>query len=349
MSGARKFIRVMLIIFLIIVLIIGARFIWLFRAMSKPADSSDTSTVTVTIEQGSTTTAIAELLDEEGLISNLSAFRMKSALDEAEYKAGTYELSPSMTMEEIEKILIEGKSNDNTMQVTIPEGYNLKQIAERLEKEDLCDAEDFLDETENGDFDYDFMDDMVTGEHRLEGYLYPDTYQFFQDDEAHDIIDKMLARFEEIYNKVEKNGDKEILAEYSRNEIVTVASLVEREAKLSSERADVASVVYNRLDRNMKLQFCSTVQFALGKVKTRLYNSDLQIESPYNTYIHEGLPPGPIAAPGKASLEAAVNPNDTDYLYFVVSPKGDGSHNFASKGDDFAVYRDDYLSSLAGD
>lgn len=126
-----------------------------------------------------------------------------------------------------------------------------------------------------------------------------------------------------------------------------MASLIEREAKLDSERADVASVVYNRLNKGMKLQFCSTVQFALGKVKTRLYNSDLKIQSPYNTYLYEGLPPGPIAAPGRESLKAAMNPNDTDYLYFVVSSKGDGSHNFAATGSDFAAYKDDYLSSLA--
>ncbi|MBR2736248.1 MAG: endolytic transglycosylase MltG, partial [Firmicutes bacterium] len=147
-------------------------------------------------------------------------------------------------------------------------------------------------------------------------------------------------------DKAEKKGDKDILSEYSQMEIVTVASLIEREAKLDDERADVSSVVYNRLDKGMKLQFCSTVQYALGKVKARLYNSDLQIQSPYNTYLYEGLPPGPIASPGKASIEAAMNPNDTDYLYFVVSSKGDGSHNFASTGDDFSAYRDDYLSSL---
>ena len=349
MSGARKLFRIILIILLIIILIIGARFLWLFRAMSRPADSSDTSKVSVKIELGSTTTGIAKLLDQKGLISDLTAFRLKSAIDHAEYKAGTYELSPSMTMDEIEKILIEGKSNENTLEVTIPEGYNLKQIADRIESKGLCDAEEFLDETENGDFDYDFMDEMLTDEHRLEGFLYPDTYQFFEDDTAHEVIDKMLARFEEVYNKASKNADRDILSKYSQLEIVTVASLIEREAKLDQERADVASVVYNRLDKNMKLQFCSTVQYALGKVKARLYNSDLQIQSPYNTYLNTGLPPGPIASPGKASLEAALNPNDTDYLFFVVSSKGDGSHNFAATGNEFSAYKEDYLSSLAGD
>ncbi len=346
MSGARKLFKVVMIIFLVIVFIIGARFIWLFREMSRPADSSDTSMMTVKIEQGSTTTGIAKQLDEKGLISNLSAFRLKSAIDKVEYKAGTYELSRSMTMDEIEKILVEGKSNENTLEITIPEGYNLKQIAERIESKKLCSAEEFLDEAENGDFDYDFMDDLPNDEHRLEGFLYPDTYQFFEDDNAHDVIDKMLSRVEEVYDSVVKKADKDILSKYSQLELVTVASLVEREAKLDEERADVASVVYNRLDKNMKLQFCSTVQYALGKVKVRLYNSDLQIKSPYNTYLNEGLPPGPIASPGKASLQAALNPNDTDYLYFVVSSKGDGSHNFAATGNDFAAYKEDYLSSL---
>lgn len=347
MSGAKKLFKVVLIIILIIGVIIGARLILLVRAMSQAADSSDKSKVTVKIEKGSTTRGIAEQLDEEGLISSLPAFRLKSRLDHAEYKAGTYELSPSMTMEEIEKILVEGKSNENTLEVTIPEGYNLKQIAARLEDKGLCDEEDFLDETKNGKFDYSFMNDMPEDEHRLEGFLYPDTYQFFEDEEVHQIIDKMLARFDEVYKKVKKGADQDILSDYSQLELVTVASLVEREAKLDKERPDVASVVYNRLDKNMKLQFCSTVQYALGKVKTRLYNSDLKIQSPYNTYLYEGLPPGPIASPGQASLKAAMNPSDTDYLYFVVSSKGDGSHNFAATGNDFSAYREDYLSSLA--
>lgn len=344
----KKFLKTMIVIVLVIIFLIGARYVWLFKQMSKPADSSDTSMVTVKIENGSTTTGIAAQLDKEGLISNLAAFKLKSKMDHVQYKAGTYELSPSMTMEEIEKILVEGRSSENTLQVTIPEGYNLKQIADRLEEKGFCDAEDFLDAAENDDFDFDFMDeDLPQDEHRIEGFLYPDTYQFYEDEEPHSIINKMMKRFEEVYHKAEKKADKEILSKYSELEIVTVASLVEREAKLDRERPDVASVVYNRLNKNMKLQFCSTVQYAQGKVKERLLNSDLKIDSPYNTYIHEGLPPGPIASPGKASIEAAMNPNDTDYLFFVVSSAGDGSHKFAATGDDFAAYKDDYLSSLS--
>ncbi len=182
----------MIVIVLVIIFLIGARYVWLFKQMSKPADSSDTSMVTVKIENGSTTTGIAAQLDKEGLISNLAAFKLKSKMDHVQYKAGTYELSPSMTMEEIEKILVEGRSSENTLQVTIPEGYNLKQIADRLEEKGFCDAEDFLDAAENDDFDFDFMDeDLPQDEHRIEGFLYPDTYQFYEDEEPHSIINKM--------------------------------------------------------------------------------------------------------------------------------------------------------------
>ncbi len=346
MSGTRNLFKVVLIVILVIILVITTRVFLLFRAMQQPADRNDKSTVSVKIEKGSTTTGIAELLDKKGLISSLPAFQLKSRLDHAEYKAGTYDLSPSMTMDEIEKILVEGRSNENTVEVTIPEGYNLKQIAERLEDKGLCDAEDFLEETENGKFDYGFMDDMLTDEHRLEGFLYPDSYQFFENVEVHQIIDKMLARFDEVYKKAKKGANEDIVSDYSQMEIVTVASLIEREARLDSERADVASVIYNRLDKNMKLQIDATVQYALGNVKERLYNSDLKVQSPYNTYLNEGLPPGPIASPGKASIKAALQPNETDYLFYVVSAKGDGSHNFAVTDSEFAKYKQEYLSSL---
>ena len=125
-----------------------------------------------------------------------------------------------------------------------------------------------------------------------------------------------------------------------------MASLVEREARLDKERSDVASVIYNRLDKNMKLQIDATVQYALGEVKERLYNSDLKVQSPYNTYLNEGLPPGPIASPGNASLKAALNPNQTDYLFYVASAKGDGSHNFATNEKEFSSYKKEYISSL---
>ena len=338
--------RNILIVILVLVAVAGAGFIYIYGQTTKAADSSNTDEISVEIPEGSSTSGIAKILKDEGIIDSEAAFKLRAKLDNADYKAGTYNLSPSMTMTEISDILIEGKDNSNTVTVTIPEGYTVAQIADTMEEKGVCTADEFISETENGQFDYSFLDQAVTGEHRMEGYLYPDTYEFYKNGGAHDAIDKMLARFDEVYSKELESADSTITSKYTENEIVTVASLVEREAKLDSERATIASVVYNRLDKGMKLQFCSTVQFALGKVKERLYNSDLTVDSPYNTYLYEGLPPGPIAAPGEKSLNAALNPESTDYLYFVVSSEGDGSHNFASTGDEFSAYRDDYLSSL---
>ena len=168
----------------------------------------------------------------------------------------------------------------------------------------------------NEKFDYSFLDDSVQGESRLEGFLFPDTYSVPKGSSEKFIINEMLKRFDEIYTPDMRKKAKKM--GYTDREIVTVASIIERETVLDDERAKVASVIYNRLDKNMKLQMCSCVQFLLGKQKHFLDENDISIESPYNTYIYEGLPPGPIACPGKASLEAALNPAKTDYIYFVV-------------------------------
>ena len=195
-------------------------------------------------------------------------------------------------------------------------------------------------------FDYSFLDDSVQGESRLEGFLFPDTYSVPKGSNEKFIINEMLKRFDEIYTPDMRKKAKKM--GYTDREIVTVASIIERETVLDDERAKVASVIYNRLDKNMKLQMCSCVQFLLGKQKHFLDENDISIESPYNTYIYEGLPPGPIACPGKASLEAALNPAKTDYIYFVVSDKGDGSMKFSKDYDEFLKNKEDYYASVEG-
>lgn len=338
--------RNVLVVVLVIVALAAGGFIYIDDQTTRAADSSNTKQINVEIPEGSSTASIAKILKDKGIIDSETAFKIRARLDKAEYKAGTYSLAPSMTMPEISKIIEEGRDNANTVKVTIPEGYTVKQIAARLEEKGVCTADDFMNEEQNGQFDYDFLQSAVTGDHRMEGYLYPDTYELYKDSGAHKAIDKMLAKFDEVYSEELKSADSAVTSKYNENQIVTVASLIEREAKLDKERPEVASVIYNRLDKNMKLQLCSTVQFAQGKVKQRLYNSDLKIDSPYNTYMNIGLPPGPIAAPGDESIKAALNPAKTDYLFFVVNSNGDGLHNFAATGDDFMAYRDDYLSSL---
>lgn len=341
-SGKASFGLVLML--LIAVIIAGAGYKYI-HGIGEPLDSSSQEKISVDIPSGSGTAAIGRILEEDGVIKSARQFKIKSRMDknDGKYRTGVYELSPSMDMDEIMQILMDG--SQNTLRFMVPEGYTLKQIADKFAETGNGTAEDFLNETQNGDFDFEYNDQMVDGEKRYEGFLYPDTYEIYKNESAHGIIQRMLTRFEQVYDAAADEATVDT-SKYSVFDLVTVASLIEREVKLDEERPLVASVIYNRLNKNMKLQMCSTVQYALGTPKARLMNSDLKIDSPYNTYQNAGLPAGPIASPGQASISAALHPADTDYLYFVLTSAGSGKHNFASTGDDFSSYREDYLASL---
>ena len=334
----------LVLVLLIAVIIAGAGYKYI-HGIGEPVDSSSQEKISVDIPSGSGTAAIGRILEEDGVIKSARQFKIKSRMDknDGKYRTGVYELSPSMDMDEIMQILMDG--SQNTLRFMVPEGYTLKQIADKFAETGNGTAEDFLNETQNGDFDFEYNDQMVDGEKRYEGFLYPDTYEIYKNESAHGIIQRMLTRFEQVYDAAADEATVDT-SKYSVFDLVTVASLIEREVKLDEERPLVASVIYNRLNKNMKLQMCSTVQYALGTPKARLMNSDLKIDSPYNTYQNAGLPAGPIASPGQASISAALHPADTDYLYFVLTSAGSGKHNFASTGDDFSSYREDYLASL---
>ena len=334
----------LVLVLLIAVIIAGAGYKYI-HGIGEPLDSSSQEKISVDIPSGSGTAAIGRILEEDGVIKSARQFKIKSRMDknDGKYRTGVYELSPSMDMDEIMQILMDG--SQNTLRFMVPEGYTLKQIADKFAETGNGTAEDFLNETQNGDFDFEYNDQMVDGEKRYEGFLYPDTYEIYKNESAHGIIQRMLTRFEQVYDAAADETTVDT-SKYSVFDLVTVASLIEREVKLDEERPLVASVIYNRLNKNMKLQMCSTVQYALGTPKARLMNSDLKIDSPYNTYQNAGLPAGPIASPGQASISAALHPADTDYLYFVLTSVGSGKHNFASTGDDFSSYREDYLASL---
>jgi UPF0755 protein len=241
-------------------------------------------------------------------------------------QAGDYMLSPSMSGQAIIEKLVAGDTYIETTTFTIPEGYEIRHIAADLEADGLIDSAVFYETLQNGSFDNSFLSD-VDRAYNLEGYLFPDTYEIEVGATEHDIIQLMLNRFErfltdEVKAEIADNG-------LTLNEFVTMASIVEREAQLASERGKVASVFYNRIDKNMKFQSCATVQYVLGERKDVLSYDDIAIESPYNTYKYQGLTPSPIANPGEASLLAALNPEDTDYLYFRRSVKDDGSQVFS--------------------
>ena len=219
-----------------------------------------------------------------------------------------------------------------------PEGYSIEQIAAKCEEHGICSADEFLNEVKNGNHQIPFSTgDMNTDgvKYDLQGYLFPATYDIYDDTTAASLIDTMLEKFQSVYTS--EYSAKAAELGYTDYQILIMASIVEREAKIDSERPIIAGVIYNRLNIDMMLQMCPTVLYPLTDGmydKTEVTYDDLEIESPYNTYRNTGLPVGPICNPGQASLEAVLYPDENDYLYYHTSDGGDGSHIFSSTYDE---------------
>jgi UPF0755 protein len=299
--------------------------------ISRPA-SDDHTPVVFIVEAGETAGDIALRLEHLGLINDAELFRLLARYHKVDSKleAGRYELRADMTMEEIIEALQHGRLEE--IMVTIPEGWRAEQIAEVLTEKMGVDGEEFLALVQGGDFDYEFLHDRPPGA-TLEGFLFPDTYYLPVQPTALDIIERMLANFDQRFTSELRQAAVE--REMTIHQVVTLASIVEREAVVAEERPVIAGVFLNRLTAGMTLDACPTVQYALGYQedtgqwwKTPLTLEELnRVNSPYNTYLHRGLPPGPICNPGLASIQAVLEPVESDYLYFVA--KGDGSHAFA--------------------
>lgn len=306
--------------FLLVLFIIGA----VFYSQLGAVASNDCREEVFDVEKGSTPVSIAHQLYKKGFIKSEKAFlmyaRFVGKLDKM--KAGQYLIDTSMNTPEIINILVAGKVV--TVTFTIPEGYTLDQIAEVLIKKGFTTKEEFWQVVKTGDFKYDFMKDLPKGERRLEGFLFPDTYVVAKGMDAERVINVMLNRFKQVIDELPDNNTR-----LSLYELVTLASIVEGESLLDEDRPVIASVFYNRLKIDMKLDSCATIQYALGDRKKRLLNDDLKIDSKYNTYTNKGLPPGPIGSPGKASLEAVLEPAQTNYFYSVAKKDGSGKHVFA--------------------
>jgi len=302
-----------------------------FRQGEIESPASDDSTpILFTIAPGETAATIATRLERAGLIRDAGLFRLLVRYRgvDAQLEAGDYQLRPNMSLEEIVNALQHGRPSEVT--VTIPEGWRAEEIAEMLEERGLVEAEEFLRTVRGGEFEYDFLSAERVS---LEGYLFPDTYGIPPDFEAAQIIDMMLADFgrrfaPEMRQEVARRG-------MSIQEVLTVASLVEREARIPEERPIIASIYLNRLEAGWLLESDATAQYALGYQegtgqwwKSPIFLEEMtQIDSPYNTYLYPGLPPGPICNPGLASIQAVINPAETNYMFLYH--KGDGSHAFA--------------------
>jgi len=283
--------------------------------------------VVVTVPAGAGTEKIAALLEKDGLIHSKFFYRAMSKLRgvDGRYNFGKFKLNRGAGYEEIFDVLTQSGENVNVVKVTIPEGYEIYKIADLLEAKGLIDKDKFYYLVDYGEFDYEFVKEIPERDNRLEGYLFPSTYEFAANDE-YGIINEMLMQFDKLYKKYKERA-KEM--NMTMDEAVTLASIVEREAMGAEDRKLVSSVFHNRLESSSYpyLQSCATVQYVLRERKPVLSVEDTKIDSPYNTYINKGLPIGPIASPGEAALEAALNPAQSEYLFFVLG--SDGKHHFS--------------------
>ncbi|WP_434632306.1 endolytic transglycosylase MltG [Thermoanaerobacterium thermosaccharolyticum] len=323
-EGKRKKGRIAIIIIFVFFVLSSVLY---YESLFKPVDNNSTQKEIV-IPSGSSTVEIAKILRSNNLIRSEWFFIIRARLYDngVQMKAGKYLLSSNMTTDEIIKKLKDGKSIVDTIKFTIPEGFSVSEIADRLQQMGIVNKNDFINEAQNGVFNYDFLKNIPKGRpDRLEGYLFPDTYIVKKGANAHDIINLMLSRFDEIYKNYIKGNEANV--GMSADKIIIIASMIEKEAKIDKDRPLIAGVIYNRLNKNMKLQIDATVEYALGKHKDKLSLDDLKINSPYNTYMNYGLPIGPISNPGLKSIEAALNPAKHDYYYYVA--QSDGSHIFS--------------------
>ncbi|MDI6784110.1 MAG: endolytic transglycosylase MltG, partial [bacterium] len=277
---------------------------------------------TVTIPPKTSTYGIALLLERAELINSPMLFVVYVKLGGAtkSLKAGNYQLDSKMSLAEIVKRLRLGAEATGAM-LTIPEGYNLLQIANALQSRAILNAEDFLTATRAPEY----LARYTISRDNLEGYLFPDTYRFYPNIPAKKAIDLMLNQFDKMVLPLYQESSKH--TKYSLDQIITLASLIEKEAGIDAEKKIIAAVFYNRLKRGMPLQCDPTIRYIVKKPSEPLTKEDMQINSPYNTYLKLGLPPGPICSPGLASIEAALHPEPMKYLYFVS--RNDGTHEFS--------------------
>lgn len=284
--------------------------------------------IVVTIKPSSGAKTIAKVLKDNRIIKNELFFVnfIKSKKATTDLKPGTYKFEPGeVDFSDVLDKLLKGEQEEY-ITVTIPEGYTVAQIAKLFEAKGLASEKEFLDYAATMEIPYTYIE--KTGEYRqLEGFLFPDTYQIPISWKSDKIINKLLAEFDKNWTEEFDNRAKEL--GFSVKDIVTIASLIEREAKVDSERPTISSVIHNRLKIGMLLQIDATVQYLLPEQKARLLYKDLEVDSPYNTYKYKGLPPTAIATPGLPCIKAALYPEDTEYFYYRTKAIGNGEHHFS--------------------
>ncbi|MFD1207024.1 endolytic transglycosylase MltG [Sporosarcina contaminans] len=347
--------RIVFAIALVVLIIglVGSRAVYKYITESlQPVDPDSEETIEVEIPIGSGLSSIAETLEDEGIIRNAKIFKYYAKFNnESQFQAGTYALSKSMTLDELIQSLKTGKVyREPVFTIAIPEGLTLKQIAKIVEKKTSITEQAFMSYVEDEKTIDDLMGkypNILTDEIRnenikypLEGYLFPATYPFYEENPSVEtvvetMLDATAANLTPYLTYLQEQ-------EKSVHWLLTFASLLEREATAKTDRETIASVFYNRLDIDMPLQTDPTVLYALGEHKDRVLYSDLEVQDPYNTYVVKGLPPGPISNAGKSSIDAVVEPSDTDYLYFLADKEG--NNHFTNSYEEHLKNQAKYLS-----
>lgn len=314
---------------LLLMVIIGGFFTWNYiKSETQPVDTAQTELVSFEIEQGASVKDVSKALEKEGIIRNSKLFNFYLKFKNVSgFKSGLYHVSKSMTLDEIiAELSGAGKDkNQNATKVLIREGEQLTDIAKEVEKSTKYSAEDFMAKVQDEDFlrylvqkfpkllTQSFNGYQV--KYVLEGYLYPATYDMNDSKTLQMLITEMVAKTDEVMSKY---YDKILKSDYTLQQILALASLIEKEGTKLEDRKKISSVFHNRIKENMKLQTDVSVQYALGEHKESLSLSDLEVDSPYNLYQNYGVGPGPYNSPSEDSIVAALEPEKTDYLYFLA-------------------------------
>ena len=315
----KKLVKLLFIITISIFLVVG--YVILRKVFFSPKGNFNDELVEIRIKPGLSLKSIADTLQVKGIIQNSEDFILTNKLfrNVNKLKAGRYDIPKGLSNYEVMKIIVEGKISN--IKVLIPEGYTSFRIAGLLARKMKIDSANFIALVN----DQQFVQDLGLDVRSLEGYIFPNTYYFYWGISDREIlkvcVNELFKHLTDSLKMVIKERGWEV------HQILTIASLIEGEAMLDSERPIVSAIYHNRLKNGMLLQSCPTVQYILPGNPRRLLNKDLEIDSPYNTYIYPGLPPGPVNNPGIQSILAAINPAEVDYLYLVA--KGDGSHVFS--------------------
>ncbi len=319
-----NFVRFLFLAFFVFLLALGYAIRFVYAELYAVSPKLQEASVTLEIPEGMYGQELIDKLTTEGVVTQPCLLKVLfwAKPELAKVQAGEYVIPQGSSLFSVVTKDLRYPLSQDVVRVTFPEGLTLVQVADVLEKSDLVSAQDFIDiASKKGSEFGDFPDN-------LEGYLFPETYDFALGSSCEDIIRRMTLEFRERFEPLYLKRDKNI--SLTPEEYVVLASLVERETQVDSERSTVAGVYLNRLAVGQKLECDATIQYALGKQKAVLTYKDLETDSPYNSYRYAGLPPGPIANPGESCLKAALNPKKTDYFYYVRNDeKGDGSHVFS--------------------